>query len=123
MLPAVAVRWFVPRDTGIIHADDEAAPGKQIAATMAEVGMEPIEHHKRKCAKCGGDIPRYSGTGKARKATRKDARFCSTRCAQRASRLSKSTNAGLTSIGAQKCPSSGPCQPPPAIPSVTPEGA
>ena len=55
-----------------------------IAATMAEVGMELTTYIHRKCEHCGGDIPRYTGIGKARKETRKDARFCSKRCAERA---------------------------------------
>jgi hypothetical protein len=43
---------------------------------MAEVGMERTP--RRKCEECGGEIPRYQGTGKARRETRKDARlpFC-----------------------------------------------
>jgi ribosomal protein L24E len=51
-------------------------------AKMAEVGMEPAV--KRKCEKCGGNIPRYRGVGKARREVRKDARFCSPRCTQNA---------------------------------------
>jgi hypothetical protein len=61
---------------------------EEIAATIAEVGAEPIGFAKRKCECCGGDIPRYTGVGKARKETRKDARYCSKKCAQKAWRLS-----------------------------------
>ena len=44
-------------------------------------------HVKRKCQRCGGDISRYTGTGQKRRETRKDARFCSPMCAQKARRV------------------------------------
>ena len=53
------------------------------SALMAEVGMDLAA--KRKCQECGGDIPRWTGVGKKRRLVRKDARFCSGKCAQRAS--------------------------------------
>jgi hypothetical protein len=54
---------------------------EEIAAVMAEAGLEPSE--RRKCEDCGGNIPRWTGVGKARREVRKDARFCSSRCSQK----------------------------------------
>lgn len=49
-------------------------------AIMAEVGVEPAP--KRRCEQCGGVIPKWTRG----KLTRKDARFCSAKCAARARR-------------------------------------
>jgi hypothetical protein len=48
---------------------------EKIAATMAAVGMTATT--RRKCEQCGGHIPHYQSAGKARRETRRDARFCS----------------------------------------------
>jgi hypothetical protein len=64
-----------------------------IAETMASVEMESTGYVYRKCEHCAGNIPRYVGVGKARKETRKDARFCSKRCADKARRPSKADKA------------------------------
>jgi hypothetical protein len=61
------------------------------AATLAEVGLEPST--RRKC-ECGAPIPRYQGVGKARRATRKDARFCTEKCEKKAGRQ----GSGLTPL-------------------------
>jgi hypothetical protein len=95
---------------------------EEIAATMAEVGME-LPDAKRKCEQCSRDIPRYRGVGKARREVRKDARFCSPRCAQRAGVASRSTKADLSVIEARKRPSNGPSELPPEKPPVPPEAA
>jgi hypothetical protein len=71
---------------------------EKIAATMAEVGMERTR--RRKCGECGGEIPRYQGTDKARRETRKDARFCSRRCAENSRKLQRSTGTVLRPIEA-----------------------
>jgi hypothetical protein len=71
---------------------------EKIAATMAEVGMEHTP--RRKCEECGGEIPRYQGTGKARRETRKDARFCARRCAENSRKLQRSTGTVLRPIEA-----------------------
>jgi hypothetical protein len=63
----------------------QAREQASIAAVMAEVGAEPTGYVHRKCQHCGGNIPRYVGAGKSRKA-RADARFCSKRCADKARR-------------------------------------
>jgi hypothetical protein len=55
---------------------------KDTVATLAEAGIEISA--KRKCDECGGDIPRYCGVGKKRREVRKDARFCTDKCRQRA---------------------------------------
>jgi hypothetical protein len=78
-----------------------------IGATMAEVGMEPVGFVKRKCEQCGGDIPRYTGVGKARRLTKKTARFCSPQCYEKARWLVSSGRAVSPAIGAQKCPQNG----------------
>ena len=44
---------------------------QDIAATMAEAGMEPLSA-KRKCSECGRDIPRYVGTGRKRRLVKFD---------------------------------------------------
>jgi hypothetical protein len=62
---------------------------------MAEVGAEPTGYVHRKRQQCAGHIPRYVGTGKTRKETRKDARFCSKRCADKARRSAKPVKAVL----------------------------
>jgi hypothetical protein len=59
---------------------------KDIAATMAEAGMEPSL--KRKCITCGGNIPRYCGAGKKRRLTKVTKQTCSPRCQQKAKRQS-----------------------------------
>jgi hypothetical protein len=56
----------------------------EVAAIVQEVGGELPA--KRKCAECGGDIPRYRGVGKARREVKKTTRFCSDKCAKRARR-------------------------------------
>jgi hypothetical protein len=73
---------------------------QEIAATMAEVGMESTGYVKRKCQQCGGDIPRYTGIGQKRRETRKDARFCSPKCSKRHGPLSKPIRPGLQPIEA-----------------------
>jgi hypothetical protein len=60
----------------------------EIAETMASVEMEWTGYVYRKCEHCSGNISRYVGVGKARKETRKDARFCSKRCADKTRRPS-----------------------------------
>jgi hypothetical protein len=65
-----------------------------IAAVMAEVGAEPTGYVHRKCQQCGQNIPRYVGVGKARKETKKTARFCSKRCADKARRSALPAKAG-----------------------------
>jgi hypothetical protein len=73
-------------------------------ATLAELGIEPAV--KRKCAECGHNIPRWTGSGKARRAVRKDARFCSDCCRQKQAQnpvlAPSSQNPVLTAIEAQK---------------------
>jgi hypothetical protein len=64
------------------ECDRQHRERKEIEAIVAEVGGELPE--KRKCEQCGGDIARYQGVGKARKEVRKDARYCSPRCRERA---------------------------------------
>jgi hypothetical protein len=59
-----------------------------IAETMASVEMETTGYTYRKCAQCNGAIPRYTGTGRKRRETRQDARFCSRRCSDKARRPS-----------------------------------
>jgi hypothetical protein len=44
-------------------------------AIMSEAGMEPAT--KRKCEECGGNIPRWTGAGKKRRAVPVTTRFCS----------------------------------------------
>jgi hypothetical protein len=57
---------------------------------------------KRKCQECGGHIPRWTGVGKARRQVRKDAKFCSPRCAQKASGASGARTPFVTAIEPQK---------------------
>jgi hypothetical protein len=73
---------------------------QEIEAIVAEVGGELSA--KRKCQQCGGDIPRYQGVGKARKEVRRDARFCSPRCRERAKAVRKATEAVSHRIEPQK---------------------
>jgi hypothetical protein len=51
---------------------------QDIAAVMAEAGMEPSA--KRKCVECGVVIPRYVGVGKKRRATPVTRNLCSPKC-------------------------------------------
>ena len=44
-------------------------------AIMSEAGMEPAT--KRKCEECGGNVPRWTGAGKKRRAVPVTTRFCS----------------------------------------------
>jgi hypothetical protein len=57
---------------------------REIEATMAEVGMEPIARERRKCAECGATIPMWRKGRKVSAATR----FCSESCAGKARRKS-----------------------------------
>ena len=63
---------------------------------MAEVGMGVAA--KRKCQECGADIPRWTGVGKKRRQVRKDAQFCSGRCARKASRASSAKTPAVIAI-------------------------
>jgi DNA-directed RNA polymerase subunit M/transcription elongation factor TFIIS len=54
-----------------------------IAATMAEVQAESTGYVHRKCEQCGGNIPRYTGTGLKRRETAKNTRFYSRLCGDR----------------------------------------
>src|SRR5262249_58993176 len=47
---------------------------KNTTELLASVGMELPE--KRRCERCGGDIPNWTGEGKARKRTRSNTRYC-----------------------------------------------
>jgi hypothetical protein len=69
-------------------------------ATMAEVGMDLPA--KRKCQSCGGDIPRYVGTGKKRRLTKKTVVFCSPRCTRKGAKAPEGLNAVNVAISAQK---------------------
>jgi hypothetical protein len=75
-------------------------------ATMAEVGIEPSEKRRCEAPGCGRDIPRWTGIGKARRAVRKDVRFCSDRCRQKQAQnpvlAQDSQNPVLTAIEAKK---------------------
>jgi predicted nucleic acid-binding Zn ribbon protein len=74
---------------------------QDIEATMAEVGIAATP--KRKCEACGAAIPRWHKG----KAVRKDARFCSPRCQQKAKKLSGAPQGKASAISAQKPPSNG----------------
>jgi hypothetical protein len=84
------------------ECDRQHRERQDIEATIAGMAMESTGYVKRKCQHCGGDIPRYQGIGKKRRETRKDARFCSPRCQQRAKASSGSTTPVSTAIEAQK---------------------
>jgi hypothetical protein len=72
-------------------------------ATMAEVGIEPSVKRKCEAPGCGRDIPRWTGIGKARREVRKDTRFCTARCKQKAARVAPSSQTAILSpIEAQK---------------------
>src|SRR6516162_5273957 len=66
------------------------------SALMAEVGMDVAA--KRKCQECGADIPRWTGVGKKRRQVRKDAQFCSGRCARKASGASSAKTPAVIAI-------------------------
>jgi hypothetical protein len=75
----------------------------EIRAALTEAGIKPSAK-RRKCECCGGNIPRFRGTGKARRAVRQDARFCSPACAKKASPTSHSQNPVFGTIEVKKCP-------------------
>jgi hypothetical protein len=77
---------------------------KKTVALLAEVQMESTGYVPRKCEHCDGAIPRYTGVGKARKETRKDARFCSKSCAEKARRLPKTAGPLHPPIDHQEVP-------------------
>jgi hypothetical protein len=56
----------------------------EIAATMAEVGMEPVAVERRKCEHCSITIPRWRNGRQVPKGTR----FCSRSCREKAGRQS-----------------------------------
>jgi hypothetical protein len=64
---------------------------QETAAVMAEVGMERAV--KRKCVTCGSDIPRYVGTGKARRQVPISRVTCSPKC-QKKRRMAADTETG-----------------------------
>jgi ribosomal protein L24E len=71
---------------------------------MASVEMESTGYIYRKCQHCSGNIPRYVGVGKARKETRRDARFCSKRCADMARRSAKPAKGEMTASDLSEMP-------------------
>jgi hypothetical protein len=75
-----------------------------IAETMASVKMESTGYVSRKCSQCNGAIPRYTGSGRKRRETRQDARFCSKRCSDRARRPSMADKAAVARKQASKMP-------------------
>jgi hypothetical protein len=78
---------------------------QDIAATMAEVGMESTGYVYRKCQHCsGGNIPRYTGAGKAQKLTKSSAKFCSPKCSEKARGLVRSGTVASPGNSAQKAP-------------------
>jgi hypothetical protein len=64
------------------ECDRQHRERKEIEATIAGMEMESTGYVPRKCADCGGDLPRYVGEGRKRKVSTK--RFCSSRCQQAA---------------------------------------
>jgi hypothetical protein len=92
----------------------------EIAATMAEVGAEPIRE-SRKCEQCDANIPRWLPGGRG--AVPKTRRFCSESCQKKARRLSAATKAVLSASDDKKPPPNGGSQPPPADPSPSSEAA
>jgi hypothetical protein len=83
-------RPFVSKGLRCCCPDHERKLREQegIAATMAEVGAEPIRE-PRKCEQCGASIPRWLPGGRG--AVPKTRRFCSPSCGKKARRLSAST--------------------------------
>jgi hypothetical protein len=75
-----------------------------IAETMASVEMESTGYVYRKCAQCSAAIPRYQGSGRKRRETRHDARFCSRRCSDKARRPSRADKTALARKQASKMP-------------------
>lgn len=75
---------------------------EDIAATMAEVGMEPAERPACQC--CGGPIPRWRGAGTRKRATPKGTRYCSEKCSAKARRQVASQTAVSSLEVARKCP-------------------
>jgi hypothetical protein len=57
---------------------------KDIAETVAGHAVEGSGHVKRKCEKCGDNIPRWTGAGTRKRATPKGTRFCSRKCREAA---------------------------------------
>jgi hypothetical protein len=76
----------------------------EIAAVMAEVGNVTTGCLPRKCVQCNGAIPRYTGTGRKRRETRHDARFCSKRCSDQARRSAKPANGEMTASDLSEMP-------------------
>ncbi len=72
----------------------------QITATLA-AGIEPGAN-RRECEECGSTIPRFRGSGKARREVRKDARFCSSKCREKARKAPKYRKPVLTAIEVKK---------------------
>jgi predicted nucleic acid-binding Zn ribbon protein len=57
---------------------------KEIAATIADGGIEQPTARRAKCEKCGDNIPRWTGAGTRKRATPKGTRFCSRKCREAA---------------------------------------
>jgi ribosomal protein L24E len=74
-----------------------------IAETMAEVGMEASV--RRKCQECGGDIPRWTGTGKKRRQVPNTTRFCSPKCRNKSHRVRHGQNVAEGAKNLQPSPS------------------
>lgn len=87
-----------------VECDRKYREQQGIVATMAQVGMEPVGYVRRKCEQYCHDIPGYTGTGKARKETRKDARYCSPKCYEKARWLVRSGKAVSPAKDTQKAP-------------------
>jgi hypothetical protein len=71
-------------------------------STMAEVGIEPSEKRRCEAPGCSATIPRWTGVGKARREVRKDARFCTPKCAENARKAARCQNQENRSIEAKK---------------------
>jgi hypothetical protein len=57
---------------------------KDIAETLAGHAVEGSGYVKPKCEKCGGNIPRWTGTGTRKRSTPRGTRFCSRKCREAA---------------------------------------
>ena len=67
-------------EIGSLYYADLIALCERKRARLAKRGVVEPLRPKRKCESCGRDIPNWRGTGKARRRTREDVKFCSEKC-------------------------------------------
>jgi hypothetical protein len=91
----------------IAGGDPGYLPGGVIQAPQARASR-PVKQLRWQCEQCQADIPRFRGAGKARRAVKKSARFCSHECARKARRGNRSGEAD----GGQKGRDGAKCQNP-----------